>query len=117
MTNALISLNGHGSRLLTYLPSIYADDPFLGSFLNIFDSIWLPLERQIDQLYATYLHRAADSAGRAGWVQALMLGMSEADVTRQFLLSQEYTATHSTAADFVNGLYADLFNRQATAYR
>ncbi|HMC88753.1 MAG TPA: DUF4214 domain-containing protein, partial [Gemmataceae bacterium] len=70
---------------------------------------------QIDQLYATYLHRAADSAGRAGWVQALMRGMSEADVTRQFLLSQEYTATHSTAADFVNGLYADLFNRAGDA--
>jgi uncharacterized repeat protein (TIGR01451 family) len=70
---------------------------------------------QIDQLYATYLHRAADSAGRAGWVQALMLGMSEADVTRQFLLSQEYSATHTTAADFVNGLYADLFNRAGDA--
>ena len=54
MSNALISLNGYGSRLLTYLPSIYADDPFLGSFLNIFDSIWLPLERQIDQLYAYF---------------------------------------------------------------
>ncbi len=54
MSNSLIPLNGHGSRLLAYLPSIYADDPFLGSFLNIFDSIWLPLERQIDQLYAYF---------------------------------------------------------------
>ena len=40
------------ARLLTFLPSIYADEPFLGQFLMIFDSIWLPLERQIDQLYA-----------------------------------------------------------------
>jgi len=45
------------------------------------------------------------------WMQALMLGMSETDVTRQFLLSKEYESTHATAADFVNGLYADLFHR------
>jgi Domain of unknown function (DUF4214) len=45
------------------------------------------------------------------WVQALMLGMSEADVTRQFLRSQEYESTRATAVDFVNGLYADLFLR------
>jgi phage tail-like protein len=40
------------SRLLAYLPAIYADDPFLGGYLNLFDAIWQPLERQIDQLHA-----------------------------------------------------------------
>ncbi|MEP7200610.1 MAG: phage tail protein [Chloroflexota bacterium] len=54
MTNISFSENGTDSRLLTYLPSIYADEPFLGQFLNIFDMIWLPLERQMDQLYAYF---------------------------------------------------------------
>lgn len=40
------------NRLLTYLPGIYSDDPFLDGFLRIFDDTWLPLERQIDILYA-----------------------------------------------------------------
>lgn len=42
------------SRLLNYLPGIYADHPFLDGFLRIFESIWEPLERQIDQLYAYF---------------------------------------------------------------
>ena len=42
------------SRLLNYLPSIYADDPFLDGFLKIFESIWSPLERQLDVLYAYF---------------------------------------------------------------
>ncbi len=46
-------LNGHEpSRLLAYLPGIYAEDPFLGAFLNIFDAIWQPLERQLGQVHA-----------------------------------------------------------------
>jgi phage tail-like protein len=51
--------DGSPSRLLAYLPTLYADDPFLGQFLNIFDSIWLPLERQINQLYAYFDPRLA----------------------------------------------------------
>jgi phage tail-like protein len=47
------------SRLLTYLPAIYGEEPFLGQFLMIFDSFWLPLERQIDQLYAYFDPRLA----------------------------------------------------------
>lgn len=38
-------------RLLNYLPGIYADDFFLDGFLRIFESIWSPLDRQIDQLH------------------------------------------------------------------
>ena len=40
------------SRLLRYLPTIYADDLFLGMFLRIFDDTWLPLERQLGVLWA-----------------------------------------------------------------
>lgn len=42
------------SRLLDYMPSLYADDPFLGSFLNIFDETWQPLSRQIAVLWAYF---------------------------------------------------------------
>ena len=38
-------------RLLKYLPDIYADDSFLAGFLGLFDSFWLPLERQIGQMH------------------------------------------------------------------
>ncbi|MGB8645337.1 MAG: phage tail protein [Anaerolineae bacterium] len=47
------------SRLLNYLPGFYADDPFLNGFLWIFQSIWDPLDRQLDQLYAYFDPRLA----------------------------------------------------------
>lgn len=43
------------SRLLRYLPGIYADDPFLDGFLRIFETIWAPLERQLDQIDAYFV--------------------------------------------------------------
>ena len=42
------------SSLLKYLPNTYSDDAFMGGFLNIFEALWLPLDRQIDQLYAYF---------------------------------------------------------------
>ena len=44
----------HTSSLLKYLPNSYSDDDFMGGFLNIFEALWLPLDRQIDQLYAYF---------------------------------------------------------------
>ena len=44
----------HNSNLLKYLPNAYSDDAFMGGFLNIFEAMWLPLDRQIDQLYAYF---------------------------------------------------------------
>jgi phage tail-like protein len=53
------------SRLLRYLPDIYSDGRggglFLDGFLRVFDSIWQPLERQIDYLYAYFDPRLAPS--------------------------------------------------------
>lgn len=66
---------------------------------------------QVDQFYATYLHRPADPFGRAFWVGQLRQGVSEADVARHFLLSAEYQAAHLTQAGFVGGLYADVLGR------
>lgn len=48
------------SRLLNYLPDIYADGHddsgslFLDGLLRIFDATWAPLARQIDQMYAYF---------------------------------------------------------------
>jgi phage tail-like protein len=42
------------SRLLNYLPGIYADDPFIDELLRIVESLWSPLDRQIDQLHAYF---------------------------------------------------------------
>jgi autotransporter-associated beta strand protein len=66
---------------------------------------------QVDQLYAGILHRPADAPGRAGWINALLRGMSETGMTRLFLTSAEYTATHATAASYVQGVFADVLGR------
>jgi phage tail-like protein len=42
------------SNFLKYLPGAYSDDPFTGGLLNIFEAVWAPLDRQIDQLYAYF---------------------------------------------------------------
>src|SRR5262249_51307245 len=66
---------------------------------------------QVDQFYATYLDRAADAAGRAGWVNALLSGMSEAEVARGFLTSEEYRQAHVDTPAYLFGLYADVLGR------
>ena len=38
------------SRLLDYLPSVYREDPLMGRFLLIFESILNPLENTVDNL-------------------------------------------------------------------
>jgi len=57
-----------------------------------------------------FLHRPADDAGRAVWVNALVSGQSEAAVAVAFLTSPEYTAAHSDSASYVGGLYQDVLN-------
>ena len=42
------------SSLIRYLPGVYAEDPFVCGLLNIFEAIWGPLDRQVDQLYAYF---------------------------------------------------------------
>jgi len=42
------------SVLLKYLPDPYADSAFMPGFLKIFEAVWAPLDRQIDQLYAYF---------------------------------------------------------------
>ena len=80
----------------------------------IADGIWTSAEHrglQVDSYYAAYLHRAADPAGRLYWIHAFQVGMSERDVERAFLTSREYAKSHSSAVDYVLGLYTDVLGR------
>jgi hypothetical protein len=76
------------------------EDDRIAGYLLLRDSVlvtqgfWQSPEhrgRQVDQFYATLLHRQADPGGRASWVNALQTGLSEADLMRSFLTSAEYT--------------------------
>jgi phage tail-like protein len=39
------------SRYLKYLPALYYDDELMGRFLMIFESLWNPIENQIDNIW------------------------------------------------------------------
>ena len=42
------------SVLLKYLPVAYADHAFMHGLLNIFETIWAPLDRQVEGMYAYF---------------------------------------------------------------
>ena len=42
------------SRWLRLLPGLYHDDPFVGGLLQLFESMWAPLDRQLAQLHAHF---------------------------------------------------------------
>ena len=42
------------SVLLKYLPVGYSDHDFIRGLLKIFETVWAPLDRQIDELYAYF---------------------------------------------------------------
>ena len=70
-------------------------------------------EEFVDRLYSVALGRASDEAGRKYWVDRLKNGVSEDEVVRDFLLSQEFLAKNTTDEQFIKTLYAAVFNRQA----
>ncbi len=79
-------------------------------------SVWTSPEHrgiQVDNFYHQFLGRNADPAGRAGYVNALLNGLSEADAITAFVTSPEYTAKHPDAASFVSALYTDILGRAA----
>jgi hypothetical protein len=73
------------------------------------------LAMEVNQFYFQILHRAADRAGEAGWVQYLLQGHGENDLAVQLLESPEYQAAHLSAASFIQGLYADVLLRTPSA--
>jgi len=79
-------------------------------------SLWQSVEHrrdEVNQFYATFLHRAADIGGQTVWVNDFLSGASEVDVMRGFLDSGEYQASHSSNTAFVDGLYSDVLGRAA----
>jgi parallel beta-helix repeat protein len=73
------------------------------------------LAMEVNQLYLQILHRAADPAGEAGWVQYLLQGHGVNDLEAQLLDSAEYQAAHASSAAFLQGLYADVLQRNPGA--
>jgi len=67
---------------------------------------------QVDQFYATYLHRQESAAERIAWVNAMLQGLPEASVVQDFLSSPEYSGAHPSNAAFIDSLYADALGRQ-----
>ena len=88
-------------RLLKYLPDVYADHLFLRGFLNIIDSIWQPLGRQIDELH-TYFDPRLTPAEFLPWLGTwldLVLDENWPEIRRRELLEHA----------------ADLYRRRGTA--
>ncbi len=97
----IIEADNQRSRLLGYLPEVYAESPFLEGFLRTLESIWTPLERQIDQLYAyfdPYLAPAEFLPWLGTWVD-LVLDENWPEARRRELI----------------GRAADLYRRRGTA--
>jgi hypothetical protein len=69
----------------------------------------------VDQLYSTYLHRGADSAGLAFWTNLLTQGIDGRQLIVDFLLSAEYQRLHADDTSFVQAMYHDVLTRAAGA--
>jgi hypothetical protein len=70
---------------------------------------------EVELMYRTFFHRAADASGRATWIGALIAGVSEGQVIVSLLTSAEYTASHPDNTSYVVGLYQDILGRTASA--
>jgi hypothetical protein len=66
---------------------------------------------EVNQFYMKFLNRPADAAGRASFVNALLAGTPENAVELAILSSAEFSALHSSNANFVAALYQDVLGR------
>jgi hypothetical protein len=71
------------------------------------------LGRIVDGYYMEYLGRAADQAGKQGWVTAIQNGMSLEAVQAAFLSSPEFVSHANT--DYVQALYLHVLHRTGSA--
>src|SRR5262245_17527175 len=87
--NALVRVEEfEESRLLRYLPGIYAEDPFLRGFLRLLEEVWAPLDRQIGQLHAYFDPRLTPSdflPWLGGWLN-LVLDENWPEARRRLLI-------------------------------
>ncbi len=65
----------------------------------------------VDDLYRTFLRRAADSGGRSFFVGQLSAGVTVESVERIFLSSGEYLNLHLSDASYVQSLFLNLLGR------
>jgi hypothetical protein len=80
----------------------------------VVEAVWNSPEHrglEVDRLYATFLNRSPDAAGRALWVNALLAGSSEMDVARALIASAEFQMEHPDNASYVTALYATILRR------
>jgi hypothetical protein len=79
--------------------------------------------RLVETLYRKLLDRQADAAGEAGWVGAMVGGLSAEQVIADIMASPEFatranrlvgTATSAPDSNFVQALYSVLFGRRAS---
>ena len=88
------------------------------SRLDIARAFWESPEHrgiQVDALFLNYLGRKPEAGTRARLVKSLLSGVSEANVARTLLTSEEYRRSHPTAESFINGLYRDVLGRTPDA--
>jgi hypothetical protein len=89
-----------------------------GSRAQVAQAFWESFEhrgQEVDQLYATYLHRRADPGSRYFWTEEFQAGMDESSVALAIVSSAEYQALHPTTAGFITAVYADGLGRQPDA--
>lgn len=66
----------------------------------------------VDRLYAEFLGRSADEAGRQYWVNQILGGMSAVDVSAGFVFSNELRDMHLSNEEFVRRAYTVYLNRE-----
>jgi hypothetical protein len=73
---------------------------------------------RIEQAYSAFLHRSADSAGRAGFLDLLRHGGSDEQMEVLILTSTEYAQQHTdgSVSGFVTALYHDVLHRSPDAH-
>ena len=69
----------------------------------------------VDRLYAEFLGRSADDAGRQYWVNKILGGMSAVDVSAGFVFSNELRDMHLSNEEFVRRAYTVYLNREPDA--
>jgi Domain of unknown function (DUF4214) len=72
------------------------------------------LQNFVTSQYTTFLHRAPDATGLAGWVNGLEHGLAPEQVEAAIAASPEDMALHgNNQSNWVSGLYQDFLNRAA----
>ena len=66
----------------------------------------------VDRLYAQFLGREADDAGRQYWVNKILNGMSAVDVSAGFVFSAELRNMNLSNEEFVRRAYTVYLNRE-----